>query len=276
MRSQALKISTSLLELREKKKTSKLHAANDEITEKEASNGLAKAILYLEAKPKHQGIDINYLWNVCEWINDQAEDNMDRSDKAVKDKFAEEGTQTADCTIHRAIKVVKLESDSLFTHDEATEDASTQSLRTRLKHTSPVDSTTAWAKYKKRHQCTICKKQFRKKFIFKAHLRSHAGMHPFQCKICGRTYKSHTAFSGHMVSLSNIEFQCEKCGKTFQTRGNLYTHMRSHDEIKRYPCPICGKRSSTSSQNISHLRTHTGEKPHQCTLCGKCFSFGRP
>ena len=262
---------------------SKPQLVHSDITKRDALNGITTAILYLEAKSNPKGIDLDYLWDVYESINDYREDcgslcGAADLDSATKSESSEEDKEKTNCeggsdifSIHRAIKLVAVESDTTLLNDHSVQNTVTQNQRTNVKM-SLDEPNNAWVKRKKRHQCSICKKRFKKNVIFRAHLRSHAGMHPFQCKICGRTYKSHTAFKGHMVTQSNIDFQCEKCRKTFQTRGNLYTHMRSHDEVKRYPCPVCGKRSSTSSQNICHLRTHTGEKPYQCMLCGKCFT----
>jgi predicted RNA-binding Zn-ribbon protein involved in translation (DUF1610 family) len=120
--------------------------------------------------------------------------------------------------------------------------------------------------------CKHCGKRFNAKHYYKAHMQMHAGLNPYQCKTCGRSYGSITALRSHMIHHSNKTFVCDICGKSYSHPNNLQTHIRSHDEVKRHACPICGHRSALKCQYITHMRTHTDEKPYTCDICNINFT----
>ncbi|XP_055305596.1 zinc finger protein 311-like [Sitodiplosis mosellana] len=92
------------------------------------------------------------------------------------------------------------------------------------------------------------------------------------CDYCGRTYRSKSALSVHIVKhIDKNPFECNLCGKTFTQRGGMVRHMRIHSGERRHQCDVCGKRFiHTASFNV-HKKIHAGERPKKCTVCGSNF-----
>ena len=116
-------------------------------------------------------------------------------------------------------------------------------------------------------KCEQCGKQFMSKHYYKAHMRMHVGLNPYECKTCGKIYGSITALANHMIYHEGETFICAMCGKSYSHPNNLSTHMRTTDVIKRHVCPIYGYGTSLKSHYINHMRTHTDEKPFSCDIC---------
>lgn len=56
----------------------------------------------------------------------------------------------------------------------------------------------------------------------------------------------------------------------FKQIGDLKRHKEIH-EGKTYECNKCDYKTKTSTCLYSHLRTHSDIKPHSCKLCSKQF-----
>lgn len=100
-------------------------------------------------------------------------------------------------------------------------------------------------KERRKHQCFICPKEFRRRVELERHIRVHTGERPYCCSICT---------------------------KSFTQKVHLEVHMRTHSSEKPYSCTVCSK---TFSQNIHlrvHFRTHTGERPYRCSVCKQTFT----
>lgn len=68
-------------------------------------------------------------------------------------------------------------------------------------------------------------------------------------------------------------FDCKVCGKSFRSSACRNKHIRLHTGIKPYKCKYCGKDFTVSSSLTEHLRTHTGERPYECKECGKAYKI---
>ncbi|XP_055516221.1 LOW QUALITY PROTEIN: zinc finger protein Gfi-1b-like [Leucoraja erinacea] len=138
----------------------------------------------------------------------------------------------------------------------------------------PIDYSTHYSSGSNAYHCIKCNKVFSTPHGLEVHVRrSHSGIRPFACDLCGKTF-------GHAVSLEqhlNIHsqeriFECKMCGKTFKRSSTLSTHLLIHSDTRPYPCQYCGKRFHQKSDMKKHTYIHTGEKPHKCQVCGKAFS----
>lgn len=85
--------------------------------------------------------------------------------------------------------------------------------------------------------CEICKKQFRRKSNFMAHMKRHYGnIHSVStevkthlCCICGKLFSHKTHLVRHLYIHNNGRpFKCEYCGADFTQRGGLIRHLEKH------------------------------------------------
>ncbi|XP_068695645.1 fez family zinc finger protein 2-like [Montipora foliosa] len=122
--------------------------------------------------------------------------------------------------------------------------------------------------------CDTCHKLFCTPHGLEVHVRrSHAGIRPYGCATCSKTFSHFVSLAQHRKTHSTLKiFECNTCGKFFKRSSTLSTHMLIHADIRPFSCEYCGKRFHQKSDMKKHLLVHTGEKPHKCRHCGKCFS----
>lgn len=83
---------------------------------------------------------------------------------------------------------------------------------------------------------------------------------PFQCEVCGRSYKHAGSLINHKQTHKTGLFHCGICQKQFYNLMALKNHSRSHFESKRYRCPECPKAFRLQKQLASHQRVHRDQK----------------
>uniref|UniRef100_A0A3Q4HZV1 C2H2-type domain-containing protein n=1 Tax=Neolamprologus brichardi TaxID=32507 RepID=A0A3Q4HZV1_NEOBR len=120
--------------------------------------------------------------------------------------------------------------------------------------------------------CHICGKTYQN---IETHMRSHTGIKPYHCSVCGKSFPRSGALRRHKrIHSGERPYICEFCGKTFIDNGALTLHIRNHTKDKpsnRISCETCGKSLASIHVLEVHRRIHTGEKPFQCCICGKAF-----
>jgi uncharacterized Zn-finger protein len=80
--------------------------------------------------------------------------------------------------------------------------------------------------------CEMCKKGFREKSDFIAHVQMHTGMKVHLCNICGKCFRDRYKLMRHMIIHTGEKpFKCTLCGKCFNQNAILRRHMTVH--IKR-------------------------------------------
>ncbi|XP_061444301.1 zinc finger protein 646 [Rhineura floridana] len=83
---------------------------------------------------------------------------------------------------------------------------------------------------------------------------------PFQCDICGRSYKHAGSLINHKQTHKTGLFHCGVCQKQFYNLMALKNHNRTHFETKRYRCPECPKAFRLQKQLASHQQVHRDRK----------------
>ncbi|KAI8898715.1 hypothetical protein BC833DRAFT_538868 [Globomyces pollinis-pini] len=112
------------------------------------------------------------------------------------------------------------------------------------------------------YQCTICKKQFKRK----EHLKDHSIIHEnitefYNCSICNQKFKHAYQLNFHLKNHSDDRpFSCSQCEKTFKRKDGLKVHEKIHTQKLDYTCEYCGKSFLHSSNYKDHLRRHLTPK----------------
>lgn len=127
----------------------------------------------------------------------------------------------------------------------------------------------------KPYKCSVCGKEFTVKCNYLAHQWIHTGVRdrPYKCKLCEKSFHRQRFLEAHVRSHKKIRpYTCNECGKSFIHKSNFQTHSKLHTEDKQHECGYCGKTFFRKYNLNNHVRIHTGETPFECTICKKEFT----
>ncbi|XP_062560848.1 zinc finger protein 652-A-like [Armigeres subalbatus] len=134
------------------------------------------------------------------------------------------------------------------------------------------------------YSCDRCPKKFRVILRLEAHKRTHDGLKPFECELCGKDFAKWNNLKTHHIQKhtdQKIAIPCgfAGCDQKFATRqGQKRHYLRTHDptyvipEQTAFVCDTCGKTFTTNGALKKHKFIHApNEMPFVCGLCGKKF-----
>lgn len=120
--------------------------------------------------------------------------------------------------------------------------------------------------------CQYCGKLSKNRSAEIAHLRTHTGEKPYECKVCGNRFQTSLTYRNHsFLHTGEKPHKCETCGMRFRQQTHLVTHRRVHTGEKPYKCPYCDKAFALKGNLTPHIRLHTGETPFKCDQCEQSF-----
>ncbi|KAM6899970.1 uncharacterized protein FYW49_018082 [Xenentodon cancila] len=201
--------------------------------------------------------------------------------KVCEESFQNKGSLRKHATSHSAESVcgvcgeTLLPSETLRDHLQSHKEAgkichicgkSYQNIETHMRSHTGI----------KPYHCSICGKSFPRPGALRRHKRIHSGERPYICEFCGKTFIDNSALTTHIRNHTGDKpasrVSCETCGKSLASVHVLEVHKRIHTGEKPFLCRTCGKAFRQVGGLNAHMMTHTGEKPFNCSLCSKSFS----
>ncbi|KAJ4446339.1 hypothetical protein ANN_13034, partial [Periplaneta americana] len=111
-------------------------------------------------------------------------------------------------------------------------------------------------------ECHICNppRSFTAPTTLISHYRSHAGIKPYECRICHSVFTRQHSLNYHMLIHSNqTRFTCADCGRKFRHPSHFKEHRRRHTGESPYECSDCMLRFKTRNTYKRHLKTRHGK-----------------
>uniref|UniRef100_A0A669B5B4 C2H2-type domain-containing protein n=1 Tax=Oreochromis niloticus TaxID=8128 RepID=A0A669B5B4_ORENI len=110
--------------------------------------------------------------------------------------------------------------------------------------------------------CGICGKTFQN---METHMRSHTGLKPYRCLVCGKHFPRPGALRRHnKIHSGERPHVCNHCGKTFIESSALKTHRKSHSlEGQDGESPVHSQTKTSDTENARMLP--------RCKVCGESF-----
>ncbi|XP_034046289.1 P43 5S RNA-binding protein [Thalassophryne amazonica] len=128
---------------------------------------------------------------------------------------------------------------------------------------------------KKPFKCTQpdCSMIFKKRRMFKLHLKEHEVPVEFKCLKdgCGATFDSRAARKAHEKKHTGYSCPLADCQVSEYTWSNLKKHTGKH--TGSFPCPVCNKVYKKAAALQRHKRSHASVKPVLACPRGDCQAY---
>ncbi|XP_014606371.1 PREDICTED: uncharacterized protein LOC106788012 [Polistes canadensis] len=111
-------------------------------------------------------------------------------------------------------------------------------------------------------QCHICDppRSFTAPTTLVSHYRSHAGIKPYECRICRAVFTRRHSLKYHtLIHQNQTRFTCADCGKKFRHPSHFREHRRRHTGESPFCCNDCSQRFKTRNTYKRHLKTRHGK-----------------
>lgn len=139
----------------------------------------------------------------------------------------------------------------------------------------------------KKFNCDQCQKIFNVEYRYKAHLRFHQGLKPYECDQCKKQFAGHKCLAHHIAKIhSGVKFPeyicgINDCGKAYLQKSTLLKHMfnvhlENYEAVKKLGkviCEICGHIcNSNYALKLHSARQHEGIENVKCPYCSKSLA----
>ena len=125
--------------------------------------------------------------------------------------------------------------------------------------------------------CDECDKGFATKASLNRHMKTHKGGFTYTCDYENCDWNgsdNQAAYIAHMASHSGKKpFQCKTCPKSFTTKQSLEKHEKGHGTFTRIKCIYenCKRTFKDMCYLNDHLRNDHGGEPYYCSVCDQPF-----
>lgn len=114
----------------------------------------------------------------------------------------------------------------------------------------------------KTYVCVVCYEVFKKRRIFKNHIKNHLDKKMFACNACSKVFSHFTSFDEHSIThAAKITLSCKKCVNIVQKSGPMiFFNEENCSDKKPYGCKVCSKKFSTSCSLTVHISNKHNEQ----------------
>lgn len=124
----------------------------------------------------------------------------------------------------------------------------------------------------KPYECKVCGWTFAQSGDRIKHMRKHTGERPYKCVSCGLGFTQNRNLKNHMKMHTEAPSKCKYCNKEFLIDTSLIQHLKKHEGPSAVECEFCKIPYSCASDLTKHVkRFHSDGKPHICEHCKKAF-----
>ena len=117
-----------------------------------------------------------------------------------------------------------------------------------------------------KHVCQVCGKGFNVKSHYTTHVTSHVAKGRYACPVCGDLFRKRVLFRRHMrvehAERCQVRCSVEGCSKTFSSVACMKSHVQGvHKQRRTTLCHLCGRAFKWRSSLLYHRRKDCKTRP---------------
>ena len=124
------------------------------------------------------------------------------------------------------------------------------------------------------HKCAKCGRGFNRRYNLMAHMASHSDTKPFECSICKREFKRKTALREHQTRCDS--HFCKHCKTYIYGKDKFKKHIRKCCGVDVLQCKFCDKTFLHDQWLGKHVARHHSERSEKWLNESKSKIFSLP